>query len=264
MSSVLQASEQLDRELAPEPVAGPAAGALLLHGLLLAALLSYGLVSGLFRHNLWGNQGAGGAMQVNVVSNAIPLPNNQPLNKNVLTTETPSPAPAPPAPKEQHQVDEKAIPILGKQVKPKQQTTPKTQPHQPPPKQQNLAQYGEQNGTNIPRTTLPQNAPNGPVTVDDADFGSRFGWYVDQINRKIRANWYSQQVDSRTPKGARAYLLFTIARDGSPSNIQLNRSSGSPTLDSSCLRAAQRVDTFGALPPAYNRSALQVLYYCEY
>ncbi len=264
MSSVFDGSEQLERELAPEPFAAPAAGALLLHGLLLAALISYGLISGLFKHNLWGNQGSGGAMQVSVVSNAIPLPNNQPMNKNVLTTETPSPAPAPPSPKEEHQVDQTAIPIPGKQVKPKQQTTPKTQPHQPPPKQQNLAQYGEQNGTNIPRATQPQITSNGPVTVNDSSFGSRFPWYVNQINTKMSSAWNKYEVDQRTARGSRAYIVFTIDRDGSPSRVQLDRSSGSPTLDTSCLRAAQRVDTFGALPSAYNQSTLMVSYYCEY
>jgi periplasmic protein TonB len=263
MNSVLERTEQLERELTPEPMGGPAVGALLLHGLLLAALISYGLISGLFKHNLWGNQGGGEAMQV-MLSTAIPLPNNQPMNKNVLTTETPSPAPAPPSPKEQHQVDQTAIPISGKQVKPKKQTTPKTPPHQPPPQQRNLAQYGEQNGTNIPRATQPQVSSSGPVAVNDSSFGARFAWYVNQINTKMSSSWNKYEVDQRTPRGSRVYIVFSINRDGSPSRIQLDRSSGSPTLDSSCLRAAQRVDTFGPLPSGYNQSTLMVSYYCEY
>lgn len=264
MSNVFEGSDQLEREMAPEPFAGPAMGALLLHGLLLAAFISYGLVSGLFSHNLWGNQGAGGSMQVNLVSSAIPLPNTQPMNKNVLSTDTPSPAPTPPSPKEQHQVDEKAIPIPGKQAKPQQQTTPKTPKHQPPPREQNLAQYGEQNGTSIPRATQPQLSSNGPTAVGDNSFASRFGWYVNQINVKMSTTWNKYEVDQRTPRGARSYIVFMISRDGSPSRVQLDRSSGSPTLDTSCMRAAQRVETFGALPSAYNQSTLMVSYYCEY
>jgi len=263
MNSVLELGH-LERELSPEPVAGPAMGALVLHAVLLAALVFYGILSGLFKHNLWGNQGLGGAMQVSLTSSAIPLPNNQPMNKNVLSTETPSAAPAPPAPKETKEVDEKAIPILGKQVKPKQQTAPKTPQHQPPPTRYNLARYGEQNGTSIPRATQPQMASNGPTAVGDNDFASRFGWYVDQINRKMATSWFKQEVDPRTPRGARVYLVFTLHRDGSPSNVQINRSSGSPTLDTSCARAAQRVDTFGPLPSSYNQSTLNVSYYCEY
>lgn len=264
MSNVLEGTEQLERELTPEPIAGPAAGALAIHALLVTGLLLYGFLSGLFRHNIWGNPGAGGSMQVSLVSNVIPLPNNQPLNQNVLTTETPSKAPAPPAPKEEHQIDQTAIPILGKQVKPRQKEQHKTQLHQPPPTQQNLARYGEQTGTSIPRATQPQMASNGPTTVGDNDFASRFGWYVDQINRKMSNSWYKQEVDPRTPKGARVYLIFSIGRDGTPYNVRLDRSSGSPTLDRSCERGVQRVDTFGPLPSAYNQSTLNVSYYCEY
>ncbi|MGD0912639.1 MAG: hypothetical protein ABR928_12130, partial [Terracidiphilus sp.] len=134
------------RQLAGEPTAGPAAGSLLLHATLIGLLIYYGWIMGLFHHNLWGGQGAGGSMQVSLVSNAIPLPSTQPLNKNVLTTETPSQAPALPSPKETQKVDDTAIPIPGKTVKPQKQTAPKTQQHQPPPKEDNLAHYGEQTG----------------------------------------------------------------------------------------------------------------------
>ena len=264
MSGVLEGGEHLERELTAEPIAVPAVGSFLLHGLLVAALVLYGLLGGLFHHNFWGNQGTGGSMQVNLVSDALPLPNNQPVNKNVLTTEKPSQAPAPPSPKKQEQVDEKAIPIMGKLVKPKEDTTPKTQPHQPAPAQENTARYGEQTGTVIPRSTQPQSGSNGPTATGDIDFASRFGWYVDQINNKMANSWYKQDVDPRTPRGARVYLVFTIHKDGSPSNIQLDRSSGSPTLDRACERGVQRVDTFGALPATYSQSTLRVSYYCEY
>jgi protein TonB len=264
MSGVLEGAELLERELTPEPIAGPAMGSFVLHGVLIAGLVFYTVLGGLFHHNLWGNQGAGGAMQVNLVSSAIPLPNNQPMNQNVLATEKPSPAPEAPSPKEQKTIDQTAIPILGKQVKPQEKTTPKTQLHQPPPKQDNLARYGEQNGTSIPRATQPQSASNGPTAVGDSDFASMFGWYVTQINIKMANSWYKQEVDPRTPKGARVYLIFTIHKDGSPTNVKLDKSSGSPTLDTSCARAVQRVDTFGGLPTAYTQSTLMVSYYCEY
>ena len=263
MSDLMKGSDHLERELMPEPLALPATGSLVLHGALIATLVFYGVLSGLFHHNLWGNQGAGGAMQVSLVSNAIPLPNNQPVNQNVLATETPSQAPAPPAPKETQKVDESAIPILGKKVKPKQETTKKTQQHQPPPPQ-NKAAYGEQNGTPIPRAMQPQTASNGPTSVGDGDFASRFGYYVDQINNKMANSWYKNEADPRTPRGARVFLVFTIHRDGSPTDVQLDRSSGSPTLDRSCERGVQRVDTFGPLPPGYNQNTLKVSYYCEY
>jgi len=116
----------------------------------------------------------------------------------------------------------------------------------------------------MPRSVQPQTASNGPANVGDSDFASRFGWYVDQINRKMANSWYRQEVDPRTPRTTRVYLLFTIARDGSPSGVSIDRSSGSTTLDRSCMRGVQRVDTFGSLPPDYKQSTLKVSYYCEY
>jgi periplasmic protein TonB len=264
MSGVLEGGERLERVLTQEPIAVPATGSLVLHVGVLALAVAYWALSGLLHSNVWGNQGAGGAMQVNLVSDALPLPNNQPHNDNVLTTEKPSAAPAPPSPKEQKQVDQKAIEILGKQEKPQEKNTPKTQQHQTPPVQDNMARFGEQTGSVIPRTTQTQSGSNGPTAVGDGDFASRFGWYVDQINNKMANSWYRQEVDPRTPKGTRVYLVFTVHRDGSPSNVQLDRSSGSPTLDRSCQRGVQRVDTFGSLPTAYSQNTLKVSYYCEY
>ena len=265
MSSLLEGSEQLERELTPDPIAVPAAGSIALHGALFGGLLLWGILGGFLHRSMWGNPGAGGAIQVSLVSNAIPLPSDQPPNQNVLTTETPSKAPAEPAPKSKQAVDETAIPLSGKQVKPQKQTTPKTQPHQPQPKQDYRAQFGEQSGSVLPRSTLAQttSAP-GPVSISNGDFGSRFGWYVEIIKRKVDQNWLRPQVDPRTPKGATAQIYFRINRQGAPSNFRINSSSGSPTLDRSCLIATQRVDTFGPLPPGSNDQWLDVTYDCTY
>ena len=268
MMSLLEGGEDLEQELEPDPVhepfIRPAARSLVLHAALFGFLLLYGMLGSLFHHNLWGNPGSGGAIQVNLVSSALPLPADQPQNQNVLTTETPSQAPAEPSPKEKQAVDENAIPISGKQAKLQKQKAPKTQKHQPQPKLDNRAQYGEQAGSLLSRATQAQNGSNGPASISVGDFGSRFGWYVDGINRKMATSWYKPEVDPRTPKGARVYLTFTIRRDGSPADVQIDRASGSTTLDRSCQRGVQRVDTFGNLPSAYNASTLKVSYYCEY
>lgn len=264
MERLLEGAEQLERELTPEPLMAPAAGSLLLHAALAGSLLAYGLLGGLFHHNQWGSSGAGGAIQVTLVTHALPLPSDQPPNENVLATETPSQAPAEATPKAKQAVDETAIPISGKQKKAEEQNARKTQQHQPQAKQENLAQYGEQAGSSMARSVQPQGFSSGQTTVSDGDFGSRFGWYVDNLNRKMASNFYKPEVDPHTPRGARAYVQWAIHRDGSASSIQLNQSSGSSTLDRACLRAAQRVDTFGALPAQYGPSTLMTSYYCEY
>ncbi len=237
---------------------GPAAGSLLLHVALVVLLLSYGLLAGLFHHNQWGGAGSG-TIQVNVVS-ALPLPADQPPNENVLATDTPSQAPAEPAAKTKHAVDESTLAISGRN-KPKQNMR-KTQQHEPEP--DNLARYGEQSGSSMARSMQPQSFTSGQTTVSDGDFGSRFGWYVDGINRKMTSNWYKPEVDPHTPRGSRAYIQFAIHRDGSVSNVQMSQNSGSQTLDRACMRAAQRVDTFGALPAQYNQSTVMTSFYCEY
>lgn len=263
MSSFFLAADHLEQELSPEPVMAPAAGAVLLHCGIVIAIVLYGIIGGFFHHNLWGGAGPGGAIQVNLVSSALPLPSDQPPNKNVLSTETPSQAPAPPEPKAKQAVDETAIPIAGKQKKPEKQVAPKTPQKQTQPIQDNRAQYGEQAGSSMPRTAA-QSSSTGPATVNQSDFGSMFGYYVDGINRKMDANGYRSLADPHTPRGAKAYISFKIARDGSASDVRLDQSSGSPSWDTTCVRAAQRVDTFGRLPDQYRGSTLLVSFYCEY
>lgn len=259
-SNFFHGGDHLEHGLAPEPFARPAAGSVLLHCGIVIAIVLYGVIGGFFRHNLWGGAGPGGAIQVNITS-ALPLPNDHPPNQNVLATEKPSEAPAPPEPKTKQAEDENAIPILGKPKKP-QQEMQKTQQHQQPVPQ-NRAQYGEQAGSSMPRAMAP-GASVGPTSVTDANFGSLFGWYVDNINRKMEQNGYRSLADPHTPKGARAYISFTIGRDGSVSQVKLDQSSGSPSWDVTCVRAAQRVDTFGPLPSQYRGNYLNVSYYCEY
>jgi len=191
------------------------------------------------------------------------LPTDHPPNQNVLATEKPSEAPAPPQPKVKQAEDETAIPIQGKPKKLQQEEVKKTPQRQPQQVPQNRAQYGEQAGSSMPKA-MAQGAGVGPTSVTDANFGSMFGWYVDNINRKMEANGYRSLADPRTPKGARAYISFTIGRDGSVGQVRLDQSSGSGSWDTTCLRAAQRVDTFGPLPNQYRGNSLMVSYYCEY
>jgi protein TonB len=247
-----------------DSVAVSAAGSLMLHGALFGTLLFYGVISGLFHHNLWGNPGEGGAIQVTLVSNAIPLPHEE-QNQNVLMTETQSKAPAPPEPKAKEAVDESAIPISGKDAKPKPEPARKTQPKQPPPQPDNRAHFGEQSGSALPRATMAQNsASNGPVSVNNGNFSNLFGYYILGIQRKMLGSWNKSEVDPRTPKGTRAFIQFTIHRDGTLTDIRIDRPSGYPTLDSACIRTAQRVDSFGALPAGYNQSTVLTSYYCEF
>ena len=263
MSVLIEHEDRLEGELGRERVGSPATKSVLLHLALAGAVVSYYVVGGFFRANTWGGAASGGAIRVNLVSSSIPLPSDQPQNQNVLATQTPSQAPAPPTPKTTEKIDQDAIAIQGKKAQPKPETQQRTPPRVVQPKPQNRADYGEEQANNLSQGVTSRANP-GPTSITQGDFGSRFPWYVQQINTKMAQTWNKFEVDPGTPRGARVYLDFTIHRDGSPSNIQLERSSGSPTLDRSCMRGVQRVDTFGALPSAYSGSTLNVSYYCEY
>lgn len=273
-------------ELEQDRLGGPAFGSLMLHVGIVAAIAAYVLLVGRFHGGIWGNnESAPGAIQATLVSSAptIPLPSETKPTENVLATQTPSQAPALPAPEktvQQFPVD--AVPIPEKQkpqpkvkqapqkseapVKPEPQkkVTPTSTKHaQPVPNQQNRANFGEAAQSNIARSTASNPNGNNPVAVNGGDFGSRFPWYVELIRRRTAQSWLTQEVSPSTPAGARVYLSFVIARDGSPSQVRIAQSSGSPSLDTSCLRAVQRVDTYGPLPGGYNGSSLSVSYYCE-
>jgi protein TonB len=58
-------------------------------------------------------------------------------------------------------------------------------------------------------------------------------------------------------------LVFDITRSGQPTHVQIEQSSGVPSLDNSAIRALQRIDTFGPLPPEYSGSKVTVEFWFD-
>ncbi len=256
---------QLERERFGTPIAG----SFLLHLLVAAAVTIYAYIAGHLHGNEWGNNQAPGAIQATLVSSAptLPLPQETPPTPNVLATETPSQAPAPPQPKAETIPPPDAIPIPVKTPKEKKTPEKKVQPsppHAQPQPQQHRAQFGEAPPTQIPHSMAGNPGQNNPINVTGGGQGFDFPYYVGIIQRKVREAWYTQEVDPRTGAGSQARVIFSIARDGTPSNIRISKSSGSPTLDSSAVRAVQRVESFGPLPPGYSGSYVSVEYTFSY
>ncbi|HEV2272740.1 MAG TPA: TonB family protein [Acidobacteriaceae bacterium] len=252
------------------PLGAPFAKSTLLHLLIAGMFFGYAYVNNFFHGSEWGsNSTQEGAIQATLVSSAaVPLPQDHPPTENVLSTETPSASPALQEQKAEPMPLPEAVPIPEKQTPVKKaqkpQVTPPPPQKQPPPKPNHKANFGEAAPANLPRAAA--NAPTASAAnaVTGGDFGSRFGWYVDVIKRKVAQNWLLPEVAAGTPAGATVYVQFSVGRDGSVSGVRIATPSGSPSLDSSCLHAVQRVDTFGALPPGYNESSLSVLYHCTY
>src|SRR5213592_1579343 len=101
-------------------------------------------------------------------------------------------------------------------------------------------------------------------TGGGGDFGTRFGWYVDTVRRKVSDNWLKYEIDPRIGEARRVYLVFDITRDGHPSHIEVEQSSGVPSLGQSAVRALQRIDTFGPLPSDYSGNKVSVEFWFDY
>ena len=96
------------------------------------------------------------------------------------------------------------------------------------------------------------------------DFGKMYAWYVDVVRRSVAQNWLKYEVDPSITAARRVYLTFDILRDGSPANVQIEQSSGVPSLDQSAVRALQRIDTFGPLPAGYGGNRVSVEFWFDY
>jgi len=87
---------------------------------------------------------------------------------------------------------------------------------------------------------------------------------VQGVQRVVSQNWMKYEIDPRINSADRVYITFDITRDGRPSNVQVEQSSGVPSLDISAVRAIQRIDTFGSLPPEYSGNKVSVEFWFDY
>ncbi len=216
-----------------------------------------------FRGSGWGSGGTGDAMGATLVS-SVPLPANPIQTTNVLATESKGLS------KSQPEIQEKepeAIPIPDKntKVKPKPVTSATKRKAEPEPPETNQIPYGEGGPVSGPYTMTAGGAKGGfGFTGSGGDFGSRFSWYVEAVQRKVTENWLKYEVDPRVSEAKRVYLTFDIERSGRPTNVQVEQSSGVPSLDQSSVRALQRIDTFGPLPSDYSGSKVSVEFWFDY
>lgn len=247
-------------------IRGPLVGSLALHAALFALALFGYLIPSTRGENWGGTGGGGGAMSATLVS-SIPLPAPQTETQNVLANESKGLAQSPPkeTPKEQP----KAIPIPERETKVKgQRESPQKKP---PPKEvakvdENQIPFGQGGPVSGPYGSFAVGDTKGGLsfTGGTGDFGSRFGWYVDAVRRKVSENWLKYEVDPRIDTAHRVYIYFEITRSGQPTDIRVEQSSGIPQLDQSALRALQRIDTFGPLPPEYAGRYVAVEFWFDY
>ena len=235
--------------------------ALSLHGVALAGLIAAAWIGHSSHH--WGDQDpTAGSVQASMV-NSLPLPSKQRyLDKSVLASEHASaaPTPMPPAPNPRTAAPERAEPIpkpnevlIPSRTPTKPSATDRTQPSPssrvptptpPTPK----ATTGDSGGIQIPQSITQLKNGTAMVTVDERTFGDRYAYYIRLIAQKINESKSEGDPDGADTRGKKTVIRFTIQRDGTPVDAAVIERSGSASLDTSTLRAIQRIDTFGALP----------------
>ena len=197
--------------------------------------------------------------------NTVPLPAPAEQTNNVLATESKGLSRSEPKPQE---TEPEAIPIPDKNVKVKKKpvTIATKRKPEPEPEESNQIPYGEGGPVSGPYGMFSAGGAKGGFgfTGGGGDFGSRFSWYVQAVQRKVSENWLKYEIDPGIHEANRVYVTFDIARDGHPSNVRIEQSSGVPSLDISATRAIQRIDTFGSLPPEYSGSKVSVEFWFDY
>jgi protein TonB len=236
-----------------------------LHLAIVAGLLGYSAIFSGPSGQGWGAGGGGEAMGVTLAS-TVPLPASARQTENILANESKGITKSQPKPEPK---EPDAIEIQGKnaKIKPKKiETATKAKPQAAPVEETNQVAFGEGGPVSGPYGSFSAGGAKGGFgfTGGGGDFGTRFSWYVRVVQQKVAENWLKYEVDSRVSTAQRVYITFDIARDGHPGNVQVEQSSGVPSLDISAQRAIQRIDTFGALPPDYSGSKISVEFWFDY
>ena len=236
-----------------------------LHIAVAGSIILYAAVASSGKGSAWGAGGGGDAMGVTLVS-SVPLPASSVQTQNVLANESKGITQSQPKAEEK---EPEAIPIPDKnaKIKPKPQSSAKQKPTpEPEDEASNVVPFGEGGPVSGPYGTFNAGGAKGGFgfTGGGGDFGSRYAWYVRVVQQKVSENWLKYEVDPGVSDARRVYVTFDIMRDGHPAKVQIEQSSGVPSLDQSAVRALQRIDTFGPLPPDYSESKVSVEFWFDY
>lgn len=238
---------------------------LALHVAVAGAIGLYAVVGPTGSRETWGIGGGGDAIGATLVS-TVPLPASPTQTQNVLANESKGVSESLPKAKEAEEPE--AIPIPAKNAKPKPKTSASTRKPEPAPVEEanNVVPFGEGGPVSGPYGVFNAGGAKGGFgfTGGGGDFGSRFAWYVRVVQQKVSENWLKYEVDPRVTEARRVYVTFDIERDGTPRNVEVEQSSGVPSLDQSAVRALQRINTFGPLPSDYPGNKVSVEFWFDY
>jgi len=215
----------------------------------------------------WG--GEGGAITVGVVGNvpAIPLPHPDVETPNRVVDESKGLYKNEPLPKPEP--DATPIPKFERNKPPKYITKPSKVLENPTPPPPNAIPFGGGGTPSIPTTSFAVGAGTTQAGmafngIGGGDFGSRFSWYVEGVQRRISGNWLQSSVDPSLAYAQRVVVTFTILRSGAVTNVQVTRSSNNASVDNSAVRAVLESNPLDRLPPAYSGSTVNCEFWFDY
>jgi len=254
-----------------DSLVGPFMLAIAFHIALFAGLV----VSTIYSHRAdldagWGAEG--GSMTVGLVGSvpAIPMPRPDVVTESRVVDESKGLYKSEPQPK----VEEKATPIpkFEKNKPPKYNSRPSRLLEDktiPPP---NAVPYGGGGSPAVPYSTPSTTMTLGASTQGGmsfngsggGNFGSRYGWYVEAVNRRVSSNWLQSTIDPSISFAPRVDVTFQILRDGTVANVQVTQSSGNQSVDLSAVRAIRASSPLQQLPGDYAGTFVTVDFWFEY
>ncbi len=108
-----------------------------------------------------------------------------------------------------------------------------------------------------PGTTTPGAAPGGTsgdagVATDLPNFP--YPWYISQIRLMLWQAWQKRMPGG----GGEGVVVFSIMRNGSPTDLRMSSSSGDAAFDTAALESVQAAAPFPALPSGFGEAFLKI------
>jgi protein TonB len=233
------------------------------------ALLIGAAIKVYFDHSGEGWGGDQGAITVGVVGSvpAIPLPHSEVETASRVVDESKGlykaePKPVPPP-------DATPIPKFERNKPPKYISNPSKLLENPTPPPSNAIPYGGGGAPTVPASSFAVGSGATKAALSFAglgggDFGSRFSWYVEGVQRRISGNWLQSSVDPSLAYAQRVVVVFTILRSGQVTNVQVTHSSNNASVDNSAVRAVMESNPLAKLPAEYSGSSVNCEFWFDY
>jgi periplasmic protein TonB len=220
------------------------------------------------RGDSWG--GPGGAISVGLVGSVpgVPMPRPEVETENRVVDESKGLYKSEPEPKVQPPPDATPIQKFERNKPPKYNTRPSKVLENSTRPPENAVPYGGGGAPTVPYTSLSLGAGTqgglGFSGVGGGNFGARYSWYVEAVQRRISGSWLQASVDPGIRFAPRVVATFDILRDGTVTNIQIAKSSGNSSVDTSAVRAIRDSSPLQALPNDYSGSRVGVEFWFDF